>query len=75
MTTHNIDFIKLLVVYEKPRMRQCIQRCFQDIVQVPTALIRRLCSNFYCQPSGQVLFQPLLANNKCHIPAITLTDF
>ena len=26
----------------------------QDIVQVTTALIRWLCNNFYCRPSGQV---------------------
>ncbi len=44
---HNIDFIKLLVVYKQPRMCQRIQQCFQDIVQVTTALIRWICNNLY----------------------------
>src|SRR5699024_1130803 len=56
LTAYYIDFIKLLVIDKQSRMRQRIQWCFQNIVQVTTALIRRLCSNFYCQPSGQVQF-------------------
>ena len=40
LTTNDIDFIKLLVINEHSRMRQRIQRCFQDIVQVATTLIR-----------------------------------